>query len=201
MPIPSWITIFSESFRPRRRANSYYPDRTNEYQLITNGETVKLKNHKGTNYSEKTSTNRGTIGDNKIEDGFAVLLEATSNQLNRRYKILYINDEGTITPRTNWSPKTLLDNGKSENNFSYYMSLAAQSNTINISSTDVDLDGIVDGSESTAYQIYQDGSAITLRNRKGKTFRDQTANNWDVTQISQASIGEGFAVLRESTLR
>ena len=197
MPIPSWITIFSESFRPRRRTTFFYPDRANAYQLINNGEAVTSKNRKDNNYDGKSSKNRDIIVAKKTEDGFAVLLEGTSNQPNRRYKILYTNDEEIITSRTNWSPKTLLDDGKSENNFLDYTNLAAQSNTFNIASTDIDLDGIVDGSESTAYQIYQDGLAITLRNRKGKTFRDQTARNWDVTQISQASSGEGFAVLRE----
>jgi len=197
MPIPSWITIFSENFRPRRRTNFYYSDKINAYQLVENGETVTLKNQKGKLYSEKISENRDIIGAVKTKDGFAVLLEGTSNQLNGQYKILYANDEGTITSRTKWSPKTFLDNGRSENNFSDYSNPVAQPNTFNIALTDINSDGIVDGSESTAYQIYQDGAAITLSNRKGKTYRDQTAKNWDVTQISQAIDGDGFAVLRE----
>ena len=197
MPIPSWIANFSENFRPRRRANFYHSDKINFYQLIDNGETVTLKNKKGKTYSERLSRNRDIIGAVKTKDGFAVLLEGTSNQLNRQYKILYANDEGTITSRTNWSAKTFLDNGRSENNFSDYANPVAQSNTFSIAFTDINLDGIVDGSESTAYQIYQDGSAITLSNRKGKTYRDQTAKNWDVTQISKAIDGDGFAVLRE----
>ena len=90
-----------------------------------------------------------------------------------------------------------MDNGRSENNFSDYTNPVAQPNTFNIAFTDINSDGIVDGSESTAYQIYQDGAAITLSNRKGKTYRDQTAKNWDVTQISLAIGGDGLAVLRE----
>ena len=197
MPISSWITIFSEIFSPRRRTNFYHSDTINAYQLIDTGETVTLKNKKGKTYSEKISRNRDIIGAVKTKDGFAVLLEGTSNQLNGQYKILYTNDEGTITSRTKWSPKTFFDNSRSENNFSDYTNPVAQSNTFNIVFTDINLDGIVDGSESTAYQIYQAGAAITLNNRKGKTYRDQTAKNWDVTQISQAIDGDGFAVLRE----
>ena len=102
MPIPSWIANFSENFRPRRRANFYHSDKINFYQLIDNGETVTLKNKKGKAYSERLSRNRDIIGAVKTKDGFAVLLEGTSNQLNGQYKILYANDEGIITSRTNW---------------------------------------------------------------------------------------------------
>ena len=101
MSIPSWITIFSENFRPRRRTNFYCPYKTNAYRLINSGEAVTLKNRKGKTYSDKISKNWDIIGTAKTKDGFAVLLEGISNQLNRHCKILNINDEGTITPRTN----------------------------------------------------------------------------------------------------
>ena len=150
MPIPTWLTIISENFRTRRRTNFYYSAKINAYQLIGSGEAVTLKNQKGKTYNEKISRKRNITEATKTKDDFAVLLEGTSNQLNGQYKILNINDKGTIISRTNCSPKTLLDNGKSENNFSGYTNPAAQSNTFNIASADIDLDRIVDGSKSTA---------------------------------------------------
>ena len=150
MPIPTWLTIISENFRARRRTNFYYSAKINAYQLIDNGEAVTSKNQKGKTYNEKISRNRDLTEVTKTKGGFAVLHEGTSNQLNGQYKILNINVKGTIISRTSWSTKTLLDNDKSENNFSDYTNPAAQSNTFNIASADIDLDRTVDGSKSTA---------------------------------------------------
>ena len=62
---------------------------------------------------------------------------------------------------------------------------------------DQDSNGIVDGSEEYGYEIYNNGQAIAIQNRSGRTYNDNTNSNWDV--IAAAEIEEGFAVLRAGT--
>ncbi|WP_226402718.1 hypothetical protein, partial [Synechococcus sp. MU1643] len=62
---------------------------------------------------------------------------------------------------------------------------------------DEDLNGIVDGSEEYSYEIYSGGQAITIQNRYGRTYSDNTNCNWDA--IAAAEAGDGFAVLRTGT--
>ena len=64
---------------------------------------------------------------------------------------------------------------------------------------DQDFNGIVDGSEEYAYQIYNDGQAITIQTRSGITFNDNSSRHWDV--IAAADTEDGFAVLRAGTSR
>ena len=204
MPIPSWATIFSENFRSRRRrTNIYYSAEANSYQLSDNEDAVILKNRRGKAFSKKASRSRDIIGATKTKDGFSVLIEGTDIQLNERYRVLYANTDGTITSRTNWSTETPFNKGYEEDSISNKPGqISSLSNIFNTASADTDSNGVVDGSELIAYQIHQNGSAITLSNRKGKTFNDLTSRNWDVTHIAKTlGGGDGFAVLREGTNR
>ena len=205
MPIPSWATIFSENFRSRRRrTNIYYSAEANSYQLSDNEDAVILKNRRGKAFSKKASRSRDIIGATKTKDGFSVLIEGTDIQLNERYRVLYANTDGTITSRTNWSTETPFNKGYEEDSISNKPGqISSLSNIFNTASADTDSNGVVDGSELIAYQIHQNGSAITLSNRKGKTFNDLTSRNWDVTHIAKTlgEGGDGFAVLREGTNR
>ncbi len=202
MPIPSWATIFSENFRSRRRTNIYYSAEANSYQLSDNEDAIILKNRRGKAFSKKASRSRDIIGATKTKDGFSVLIEGTDIQLNERYRVLYANTDGIITSRTNWSTETPLNKGYEEDSISNKPGqISSLSNIFNTASADTDSNGVVDGSELIAYQIHQNGSAITLSNRKGKTFNDLTSRNWDVTHIAKTLGGDGFAVLREGANR
>ena len=64
-------------------------------------------------------------------------------------------------------------------------------------SIDQDSNGIVDGSEEYGYEIYNNGQAIAIQSRSGRTYNDNTNSNWDV--IAAAETEEGFAVLRAGT--
>ena len=59
--------------------------------------------------------------------------------------------------------------------------------------TDLDGNGLVDGSELTAYQLFNGGNPITLSNKRGRTFSDSTSGRWDI--IAGAESGDSFVVL------
>ena len=65
--------------------------------------------------------------------------------------------------------------------------------------SDNDQNGIVDGSESSSYELYNNGNPITISTRRGRTFSNTTSNRWDV--ISGATTNTGFLVLRSRETR
>ena len=64
---------------------------------------------------------------------------------------------------------------------------------------DLDGNGLVDGSELSAYQLFNDGNPITITNRRGRTFSDATSRSWNVTAGTQ--VDDGFLVLRAKQTR
>ena len=60
--------------------------------------------------------------------------------------------------------------------------------------TDRDGNGLVDGSEASAYQLFNGGDPITLSTRRGRTFSAATSRQWNV--IAGTENGDGFMVLR-----
>ena len=59
--------------------------------------------------------------------------------------------------------------------------------------TDTDKNGLLDGSELDAYQLFNSGNPITLRNKRGRTFSDSTSRRWNA--IAGAEVEDGFLVL------
>ena len=118
----------------------------------------------------------------RTDNGFALLARGTSPRANERYRIFFTNQDGDITSWSQWIAREELAN-----------TLFYDQNTI----TDDDNNGIVDGSEQSAYQIYSNGEGITITNRRGRTYNDGSNRRWDVTAAGE--INNGFAVLRAGT--
>ena len=118
----------------------------------------------------------------RTDDGFALLARRTSPRRNEQHRIFFTNQDGEITSRSPWIAREELAN-----------TLFYDQNTI----ADDDNNGIVDGSEQTAYQIYSNGEGITITDRRGRTFNDGSNRHWDVTAAGE--INDGFAVLRAGT--
>ena len=70
---------------------------------------------------------------------------------------------------------------------------------VDMPASDNDQNGIVDGSESSSYELYNNGNPITISTRRGRTFSNTTSNRWDV--ISGATTNTGFLVLRSRETR
>ena len=65
--------------------------------------------------------------------------------------------------------------------------------------SDLDGNGLVDGSQLSAYQLFNDGNPITITNRRGRTFSDATSRVWNV--IAGSQVDDGFLVLRARQTR
>ena len=65
--------------------------------------------------------------------------------------------------------------------------------------TDIDGNGLLDGSELNAYQLFNSGNPITLRNKRGRTYSDSTSRRWNV--IAGAEVEDGFLVLAAKSTR
>lgn len=66
-------------------------------------------------------------------------------------------------------------------------------------STDLDANGLVDGSELFAYQIFNNGSPITLRKGNNRTLSNSTSNKWNL--IACAEINDTFYLLARKQKR
>ena len=65
--------------------------------------------------------------------------------------------------------------------------------------SDSDSDGFTDGSQSSAYQLFNDGDPIDITNRAGGTYSDSSSSNWDAIKAVATDSGSGFQVLLEGT--
>ena len=54
---------------------------------------------------------------------------------------------------------------------------------------DNDQNGIVDGSgdDSTPYQIYNNGDSLTITNRNGRTYNQESSRQWDITAAANCT--------------
>jgi len=64
---------------------------------------------------------------------------------------------------------------------------------------DSDQNGLLDGSELYAYQIFNGGSPLTLRNNNGGTYFDGSTSNWDALAAVADPASSGFQVLLQGT--
>ena len=96
--------------------------------------------------------------------------------------IFFTNQDGETISRSQWITRDKLTN-----------TLFYDQNII----TDTANNGIVDGSEQSAYQIYSNGEGITITDRRGRIYNDGSNRHWDVTAAGE--INDGFAVLRAGT--
>ena len=68
---------------------------------------------------------------------------------------------------------------------------------MDIPRVDNDQNGIVDGSELTAYQLYNSGDLILISTRRGRTFSDATTWRWDITAGTMTNTGSFLLLERQ----
>ena len=76
---------------------------------------------------------------------------------------------------------------------SYQKSFTLNVNDIDESILDIDGNGFVDG--VTNYQMWTSSGAVELKNRRGKTYSDNTSKMWDLTKAIESD--PGFLILLE----
>ena len=164
------------------------------YEIYNNGQAIAIQSRSGRTYNDNTNRNWDVIAAAETEEGFAVLRAGTSQQRLGQYRIWLTDDNGQITSNGRWQSGEDLRQQGYEEIFNLDLNNDGQ---IGVNVTDEDGNRIVDGSEEYGYEIYNNGQAIAIQSRSGRTYNDNTNRNWDV--IAAAETEEGFAVLRAGT--
>ena len=127
-------------------------------------------------------------------DGFDVLLEG-SGPLVDRYYVWNVGSDGVIKSASDWlGGNQMLSRGYED---AFNLDFDGDGIVGVPPVIDANGDGLVDGGGH--YRLYSSGSAIDLKNKRGRTYSDQTNPVWDVVQAIQAS--DGFKVLLEGSDR
>ena len=161
------------------------------YQIYNDGQAITIQTRSGRTFNDNSSRNWDVIAAADTEDGFAVLRAGTSRQRLGQYRIWLTDSDGQITSNGRWHSGEYLRQRGYEDIFNLDLNSDGQ---IGDNIADEDGNGIVDGSELNLYQIYNNGQAIDIQTRSGRTFNDNSNGNWDV--IAAAETEDGFAVLR-----
>ena len=164
------------------------------YQIYNNGQAIAIQARLGRTFNDNTNRNWDVTAAAETDDGFAVLREGTSQRRLGQYRIWLTDSNGQITFNGRWQSGEDLRQQGYEELFNLDLNNDGQ---IGVNIADEDGNGLVDGSEDDIYQIYNNGQAIAIQARLGRTFNDNTNRNWDVTAAAETD--DGFAVLREGT--
>ena len=189
-----------------------FVDGSANYQLIRNGSALDLRNRRGRTYSDRSSTLWDAVKAINTDSGFKVLL-AGSNRFSGRFRVWDVSSSGVISSFSGWkSTSQALDDGWE----SLFGDVIQPDGTIGnpgsgtpapapeptpapapeptpapAPSLDSDGDGFVDGSAN--YQLIRNGSALDLRNRRGRTYSDRSSTLWDA--VKAINTDSGFKVL------
>ena len=166
-------------------------DGTSVYQIYNSGSAITIKDNNGDTRSDSTSSHWDAVKAVVSASGFKVLLDGTSSKDGQFY-FWNINSSGKITGGSGWRTEAQALAAGWESTFGDIIKIDG---VIGNPITDSDSDGLVDG--TSAYQIYNSGSAITIKDNNGDTRSDSTSSHWDaVKAVVSAS---GFKVLLDGT--
>lgn len=152
--------------------------------VIQDDVLIPITSEKGRAISPKSSRKWDIELAASTNSGFTLLARGTTAKRDGQHRIFFTNKNGEITHRSDWR----LIEQLSDTPLSEYTSNLIE---------DTDNNRIVDGSEQSAYQIYSDRQAITITNRRGSTFNNDSNRHWDA--IAAGEDNDGFAVLIAGT--
>ena len=92
-----------------------------------------------------------------------------------------------------FKPKRTSNQRKKIKNNGLKIKKNANQSSANFLSSDLDANGLVDGSEKTAYQLYNAGNPLHISQRSGQTISKRTSEKWTV--VAAAPSGNGHIVL------
>jgi len=171
------------------------------YSIVTGGNAVTLANQGGQTFNDSTSPNwnvtqASTYGS---EAGFQVLLEGSGANLGR-YLVWSTDVTGQIIDGSGWKNASEMSSDGYDNIFNRDFD---GNGSIDLPEpSDWDDNGIIDGSENTAYAFYElhnGGAPTELISTRGKTFNHASNRNWDAIQAVTHDSHDGFLVLLEGT--
>ena len=156
-----------------------------KYQIVDEGAIIDIKKPNGQIISASSDPCLKVIASTKSNSGYRVLLK-NSIQPEEQFQIRDTNLNGVITGYTSWKTTREALDLEWETDFGDFTG----DGIIGFPLIDSDGDGLVDG--TIKYQALQNGSAITLKTSKGKTYSNSTNPNWDVIKAVGNNSGIRF---------
>ena len=161
-------------------------DGLTNYHIFNNGKAITIKNRKGRTYSDASTAHWDAVAATSNGSGFQVLLDGAASK-EGKYNLWSINSSGVITKGSAWKTADQATALGWETKFDSDLN----GDGITGKPVDANSDGLVDG--LTNYHIFNNGKAITIKNRKGRTYSDASTAHWDA--VAATSNGSGFQVL------
>jgi len=169
-------------------------DGADHYQIYDDGEAIAIANRRGRTYSDSSSSQWDLVAAAETSSGFDALVAGTGRR-EGKYRIWSTDSEGTITERSKWR------SGQEMMKLGYETTFNQDLNGDDIIgkpiAKDDNGDGLVDNTSN--YQVFSDGEAIDITNRRGRTYSDDSNQNWDALIATES--GDGFQVLLEGAAR
>ena len=169
-------------------------DGADHYQIYDDGEAIAIANRRGRTYSDSSSSQWDLVAAAETSSGYDALVAGTGRR-EGKYRIWSTDSEGTITERSKWR------SGQEMMKLGYESTFNQDLNGDNIIgkpiAKDDNGDGLVDNTNN--YQVFSDGEAIDITNRRGRTYSDDSNQNWDALIATES--GDGFQVLLEGAAR
>ena len=163
------------------------------YQLYDNGNAIDLTTETGESVSNSTSSDWNATKAVKVGSEWNVLLTGLNSRVNQ-FVVWTTDQTGEKTNGTGWLSSSAMKAAGYETTFNIDFD---GDGVIDGVTRDDNADGLVDGSNLSAYKLYDDGNAISLRASTGRTYSDSTTSNWDVVQAVKTNGSNTWNVLLE----
>jgi hypothetical protein len=169
-------------------------DGADHYQIYDDGEAIAIANRRGRTYSDSSSSQWDVVAAAETSSGYDALVAGTGRR-EGKYRIWSTDSEGTITERSKWR------SGQEMMKLGYETTFNQDLNGDDIIgkpvAKDDNGDGLVDNTSN--YQVFSDGEAVDITNRRGRIYSDDSNQNWDALIATES--GDGFQVLLEGAAR
>jgi subtilisin family serine protease len=171
------------------------------YSLQNGGTAITLRNGHGQTFSDASNPNWNVIKSSSFGSGagFQVLLEG-NNSRSGQYFVWTTDSNGVITDSSEWKTGAEMVAEGYEQIFNHDFN---NDNSFSAPEpSDWDDNGIIDGSQDTAYaffDLFNGGTPIELTNSRGKTYNDSSNRNWNAIQAVTHENHDGFLVLLEGS--
>ena len=165
-------------------------DGVSAYKMLKDDRVISLTSRNGGMFSDQTSSYWDVVKAVVTDTGFEILVEGESH-LDGRYQVWSVDAAGVIEEKSRWKTGDQMLVLGYEDTFKRDLN---QDGTIGEPpAIDLNGDGLVDG--ATVYVLLKDDRGITLTNRWGSVFSNQTSDHWDV--VNAVATDTGFEVLVE----
>ena len=165
-------------------------DGVSAYKMLKDDRVISLTSRNGGMFSDQTSSYWDVVKAVVTDTGFEILVEGESH-LDGRYQVWSVDAAGVIEQKSRWKTGDQMLVLGYEDTFKRDLN---QDGTIGEPpAIDLNGDGLVDG--ATVYVLLKDDRGITLTNRWGSVFSNQTSDHWDV--VNAVATDTGFEVLVE----